>query len=55
MREDQPVAPLQAEDWRDVAINFEAGEVRPEQFLLSQKAYHIILTARAPFTNTACP
>ena len=39
VREDHSTAPLQAEDWRDVAINFEAGEVRPEQFLLSQKAY----------------
>ena len=39
VREDHPVTPLQADGWRDVAINSDAGEVRPEQFLLSQKAY----------------
>ena len=39
VREDRSTAPLQADDWRDVAINSEVGEVRPEQFLLSQKAF----------------
>ena len=37
VREDHPVTPLQADDWRDVANNSDAGEVRPEPFLLSQK------------------
>ena len=39
VRDDHPATPPQADDWRDVAINSDAGEVRPEQFLLSQKAY----------------